>query len=124
MVLVVELTNVSEGQVFDPVAKTALRLNTVEDNFGNQLSALAPGLLEMDTYSFPGQESRELKPGEMLKTLFISEGSKVDNATKFVWTLYFRASNKDVINMFMPPRDRAVFVRFRKDDIRIIPDAE
>jgi len=118
LVLRCQLANVSEGQVFEPLDDERLRACHVEDNFGNVMTPFAQPMFSTEKYSFDGQERGELKPNESYETLIFSEAPKVENAESFIWTLYFCASNRDSFNMFSPPKDRAVFVKFTKEDIK------
>ncbi len=122
LVLRCRLKNVSAGQVFNPMEAWRPAACRVEDNYGNRLTPLADTWPFKKRYSFEGQIIRELKPGEAMETIILSEPSKVDTATKFTWTLYFKSSNKERFNRIEkgPP----FVLEFTKSDIRRSPGKE
>jgi hypothetical protein len=119
LVLTCVVENASEGQVFSPVTKDTLRSSKITDNFGNVMNAVAEGLFEIDEYEFEGQKTSELKPGERLSTIFISDKPKTNNATSFTWTIYLITNNEMDFNEFMPPEDKATYIEFASEDIQI-----
>lgn len=116
LVLRCRLKNISAGQVFNPMETWRPAACHVKDDFGNRLKPMADTWPFRKRFSFEGQIIRELKPGEAMETIILSEPSKVDAATKFTWTLYFKSTNKERFNRIEkgPP----FVLKFTKSDIR------
>jgi len=94
-VLYCSFENVSNGQVFAPIMrKTNV---TIVDNFGNQMRSLQSGI-SVEELTFDGQYFTEIKPGEMLSTVFVIEKPKMETAMSYTCLIYITANNDDSIN--------------------------
>jgi hypothetical protein len=114
LVLRVRLKNRSENQVFAPMDEAFLRQRDrgQPDSF---LETASGGRIEMyplaveSEWSIAGQEFKELRPGESLETILVSEKDVGDRASApMTWRLHLRTSID---------RTETIGVRIRKEDI-------
>lgn len=119
LVLTLRIKNVSQGAVFSPVTEKTLRASHVTDNFNNVMGAFVQGAFEMDDLEFDGQTLGELKPGQSMTTLILSEKPKVENAQSFRWQVYVIGGNDVYFNQFSPPEDSAIIMKFAQSEIRV-----
>ena len=109
--------NVSEGQIFAPITKDTLKVSHIVDNYQNRLSSFAEGAFEIEEYKFEGRNLDKLKPGQHIRTTVMSSKSEIENATEFTWTIYLITNNRMNFNYFLPPKEKAVFLKFSKSEI-------
>lgn len=117
LVLGVRLTNISDGQLFDPIGYETLAVCDAVDNYGNRMDALAEIQASPFSVDIDGQKHHELKPGETLETILVCEAPKIESAKLFTWTLRFITSNDDYFSWPELDDSKNVYLRFNRSEI-------